>query len=698
MHKQKISKLHYLILGILTPLTILFAYAPATRLRTLDDYIVAIYQRQHFSEEVDFESIKQALQEAYAKPLDLNSITQTALEELGILSDNQIKEFFNHIATTGPLYSRYELQAIPDFDLDTISLLLPFVSVSESYTTPLPKHPIMPSRNHYGLLRYLPAWCSRQHHGITQPLGSLDQWLFRLELKDYHRITIGISANKQPGEHFTWDHATHRYGFNLWSIFLLLTPNKYVQQLIIGDYQIGYGQGLLLATGYTMDKRADIISMFRSNNVGICPYRGIKRKGFRGIALRTHWGAIALTAFYANHNLDATLHWDDLHLPYARSIANLGCYDTPQNLQKKGTLHEQVVGCTLRLPYVNNQREFGIQLLYHYYAIPVLPKKSPFSHYLFQGQHRIATGLFYRLLWHNSLFFGEGAITYTQPYINYWKHDHAWITGAIISLSHYIDLSTGWYYYGKNFSAPYGHPFKYYSTMDGNEQGIYGGIQWRPLPDWQLSVKNHFFATLRPKPQLDTTGHGYGVITRSSRTWHRTTTWICQHSFYQIPKSTKCYESATQDQENRAITLVNKNNLKFSLAHTFPSAWKSAVAIQYSHHGWPARVYHGYALSVSQKVECFRLQLSGKITYFKTDHYTVRLYIYEPGPLYGALFKPYSGHGLATIFVILWKPTSYIQLALKYRWIYYWSDGSLAKAQRSSPDKQMGALQCIFHF
>lgn len=56
-----------------------------------DDYVNAIYQRQNFTEEADFESIKERLQEAYAAPLDLNKTTEASLDALGILSKNQIK-------------------------------------------------------------------------------------------------------------------------------------------------------------------------------------------------------------------------------------------------------------------------------------------------------------------------------------------------------------------------------------------------------------------------------------------------------------------------------------------------------------------------------------------------------------------------------------------------------------------------------
>ncbi|TDG95638.1 hypothetical protein [Cardinium endosymbiont of Culicoides punctatus] len=82
-------------------------------LHSFDDYIEQIYQRHNFTEEQDFESIREALQDAYAVPLDLNNISQEELSSLGILYEDQIKNYFNHIAHTGALYALYEYKLFP---------------------------------------------------------------------------------------------------------------------------------------------------------------------------------------------------------------------------------------------------------------------------------------------------------------------------------------------------------------------------------------------------------------------------------------------------------------------------------------------------------------------------------------------------------------------------------------------------------
>ena len=77
------------------------------------------------------EELEDLLDSYHQNPLNLNNATNEDLESLGILSNTQVRNFFEHISKTGPLISIYELQAIPEFDLDTIYLLLPFVTVPE---------------------------------------------------------------------------------------------------------------------------------------------------------------------------------------------------------------------------------------------------------------------------------------------------------------------------------------------------------------------------------------------------------------------------------------------------------------------------------------------------------------------------------------------------------------------------------------
>lgn len=662
------------------------------RLVAFDDYVHAIYQRQNFTEEEDFESIKEALQEAYATPLDLNTVTAESLQALGILSKNQIKNYFNHLATTGLLYSKYELQAIPDFDLTTIALLLPFVSVAETYHLPYHFLKTSPSKPNYFLFRYIPSLCSTAFNRLNT-LGNLDKCTVQFSFNHQNDITWGITARKQAGESFCWDHATYRYGFNLWSIFVMVNKKKYIKRMVIGDYQIGYGQGLLLSAGYTHTGDS-LCSIIRSNNIGICPYKGIRRIGLRGVAITSDIGFIELTGFYASHNLDATLHLNAQHKPCTNRIDCTGKYDTTHNLAKKGAINEQVFGCTIRKQYHRNQTEIGINLLYNHYDIPIILKEDATDPYLLQRQS--AASLFYRLLWKNWIGFGEAGLTF--PNTTGLKKAKALIIGCIISLSRYVDLSGTLYYYGKGLYTPYGNAFKRYTTDHANEQGGYACLQLTPLANWNITTSSHFFTTLCPKPQLKVPSIGHRFTTRSNYILNRATILLIQHKLHHNPRN----KPKEADCADAIVAGAIQNSLKFKIDHKLTHYWWTHSEVQYTRYTFLGETRHGCALSSTQKWKSSKWQFACKAVWFKTQNYATRLYFYLPNPLYsGTQFRPYYGNGIATIWLVCWRPMGAVRLEMKYTFIYAFDDMYKPKSADTclpSKGKHDGTIQLLIGF
>ena len=458
--------------------------------------------------------------------------------------------------------------------------------------------------------------------------------------------------------------------------------------MVIGDYQIGYGQGLLLSAGYIHTGDA-IRSIIRSNNVGIRPYKGIRRIGLRGVAITSDLGPIELTGFYANNNLDATLQLNADNQLYTHRIDCIGRYDTIHNLAKKGTINEQVVGCTIRKSYHRNQTEVGMNLLYNHYDIPIIRKAETMDPYWSQS----AASLFYRLLWKNWIVFGEAGLTFPNT------TGKALITGCMTSLSRYLDLSGALYYYGRGLYTPYGNAFKRYTTDHANEQGGYACLQFTPLPSWQLATSGHFFATLAPKPQLAIASRGYRFTTRSSYRWNRATVLVMQHKLHKNPHN-KPKEADGIEKIEQAV----QNSLKCKIDQKLTHYWWTHAEAQYTRYTFLGQTHHGYALSSTQKWKGNQWQLACKVIYFKTQNYATRLYFYLPNPLYsGTQFHPYYGNGMATTWLVCWKPMGSVRLEIKYSFIYYAEDLSKKEESRTkhappSGGKHSGTIQLLVSF
>ncbi|WP_133281625.1 hypothetical protein [Cardinium endosymbiont of Culicoides punctatus] len=526
----------------------------------------------------------------------------------------------------------------------------------------------------------------------------MDKYIAQSFLKYNNDMTWGITARKQAGEAFCWDHDTHRYGFNLWSVFVQLDGQKYFKRMVIGDYQVGYGQGLLLSSGYFLPKGSDVHTIICSHNTGIRPYKGIRRVGLRGLAITSVLGGIELTAFYATNNLDAKIAIGEDGQPYTRHIDPTGKYDTNNNLKKKGTVHEQVVGTTILRKSNRNQTELGINIMYNYYDVPILTEENYAVPYLLQGQCALATSLFYRFLWKNIILFGEYGINFSDPATKNKQGKHAVIQGILISLSRYVDFSSSIYYYGTGFYSPYGGSV--HATDNANKKGLNAIVKLTPCPSWQIVADWHTFAVLHPKTRSSIVGSGNHFTTRSCYVFNRKTLFTIQQRFKEGPKANSKFKQnkTIQDNKDKAI----KNSIKCKVDHQITPAWRTNIEAQYVYHAYSNQTYHGYAASSRQKWKVKKWQLSWKITGFKAEDYTTRLYFHEPGPLYGGTrFTPYYGNGIATSFLVCWKPISWFHLALKYGLVYAVSDlHQIAKPKStrsslSTQNKQNGLIQVI---
>ena len=81
---------------------------------------------------MDLNEIREIFEYRIDNPLNINTCDENELRELNILNEQQIKSFFDYIRTFGLLFSKYELQAIPYFDLQTVLILNSLVTVGNA--------------------------------------------------------------------------------------------------------------------------------------------------------------------------------------------------------------------------------------------------------------------------------------------------------------------------------------------------------------------------------------------------------------------------------------------------------------------------------------------------------------------------------------------------------------------------------------
>ena len=644
-------------------------------------------------DDVTYDELQEQLWEYYQAPLALNQASKEVVQRLCILTEEQLDQLFEHLYKNGPFISIYELQAIPGFDLVTIQLLDHFVHIEEvavDYNSRALWHQGLVAESSYVLMRYertLETKCGYQRnkkHKQVPYVGSPDQLFTRLSIQHPSGWSIGVSASKGAGEALVWDPATQRYGLAPWRFHWLLKNKKRLKALVVGHYCVGYGQGLVLNAGFCMNKGMEAVKVIRTNNLGIRPHQSVSTVAFRGVATTWQWHPIECTTYYSNVDLHGKVKQDtSLSGPYVRSVTRGGNYKTRNELAQKGKINEQVIGNTLVYRGATQDVLLGINVLYIHYSLHIEPgTQSRRNPWYFRGQHHSNGSIFYRYLWQNLHFFGEGALSKGGG--------KAAIVGVVASLSRYVDATLLWRHYGHDFHSPYGKSFRENASSNSNERGMYLGVKATPLRHLVLDAYYDYFCF--PK-FFGSARAGYSWLAKAAYQLTRTSL-----TYIQYKKTTKPHRVANAQR----VCAGTRQHYKLCWQYTISSAMRlksEAQCSSYQH--LKQQPTWGYAAVQEVAYKIRKLQLKGRVAWFniKTPHN--KLYFYEPNVLHtGFNFRSCQGKGMRYGLLVCYQPTSSLRCELKYTRTHYQDKNTIGSGQEAIQGniKNDVTLQAILRF
>lgn len=174
-------------------------------------------------------------------PVNLNDTT--AVASLPFLSPFQVSALHNYIVLYGQLMSIGELQMVPGFDSATMAMILPLVKVEPYVHKRYPGVGEMFRQGHHtlvtglgGTVEQAKGYENGKYEGDN--LRGLVCYRFNYD----NRVVLQLSADKDPAE--AWG-KNNFYGYSL-------TLNDFgrVRKLVIGRYNLQFGQGVSLWTGF----------------------------------------------------------------------------------------------------------------------------------------------------------------------------------------------------------------------------------------------------------------------------------------------------------------------------------------------------------------------------------------------------------------------------------------------------------------
>ena len=656
----------------------------------LEDFIEELFQQQ--DEDIDYEDLYESLFQYYRSPLNLNRVNREELASLYVLSEMQLNNFFKYREKNGKFLSEYELQAIPGFDLNTIYKLMPFIEIRDVGLYADNRNlfnRIVSEKNNYLMVRYQRVLEDAEGYLRTDAdtatdgtpksryLGSPDKLYLRYRVSHIKDFSLGFTLEKDAGEQITWFPENKQYGTDFSSYHFMLYNKGNFKSIVIGDYQMQFGQGLLLAAGFSIGKGSETITTIRRSNLGIKPYTSVTEGNFfRGAAATYNLGFFDITGFYSNRNIDGrvtveTLDTiiDNISIPQIVTTEIVssntdisGLHRTESELSKKQQNNEQVYGGNFSYKSKDKNLNAGLTFVGTKYSVPIVQKISRFYRkFEFNGSQNYNIGLNFSYNWQNFNFFGETA----QSMSDSTGYDgRGLLAGFISSLSPKLEMSMLYRNYDRGFHTFYGGAFGE-SYRNINEQGLYWGIKLKPVKKITITAYYDRFKFPWLKYRVDAPSQGYEYLAR--------VTWVPKKRRVTLYGQYKEEIKEINQKDNLTnidfITNTRKRNYIVNLNYKAKELISFKSRVQFSSYKQSNSTTYGYAVIQDVNFDFGKLRLSVRFALFDTDDWDNRQYVYEKDVLWAFSLPVYyaeGGSGIRTYLLLRYKLNRKTDIWLKY--------------------------------
>jgi len=292
------SSVALLLLGLSALLCSLQAQTPRDSLRAdggWEPFIESQLQLGLLTEDEAQEAIA-LYDELRRVPLDVNSVREEELRRLPMLSDYQIYQFVRYRTDHQAFHELSELKLVPGWSLSLITLLRP-VMVCRPMVEERPLLGNTLEATHEARIFY----GKRRSSGpeVKKPLlGSEDALRLSYSYATPHSLSLFIAGEKDYGE--PWRRGAHR-GLDAYSLHAQLEHRALT--LVLGDYRVARGSGLILSQGAFP---LNFISLTPRQGTGVRPVRSMTESDFsRGAAGMLSLGSYRLGLFASHRRIDA---------------------------------------------------------------------------------------------------------------------------------------------------------------------------------------------------------------------------------------------------------------------------------------------------------------------------------------------------------------------------------------------------------
>ena len=624
------------------------------------------------TESIDLTNLLEQFNFYFDNPIDLNKASREELIDLSLLTDIQISDLIVHRKLHGKLISIYELQSLKFWDLETIYLVLPFVSLDEKLDG---LHLTLKEAIREGkfdlFLRFQPTIESKAgYEDVPDSLleqsskyyyGNSHKYYSRFRFSYKTNISVGLTAEKDAGEAFF--RGAQKNGFDFYSAHAFYKGGKYVKSIALGDYQIQLGQGLNLWSSYAFGKSSDILTMKR-NAVAIKPYTSVdESRFFRGAAINLAYKRFDLLLFASQKRIDASGIQDSVQddLEFVSSINLSGLHRTHSEIEKKNALKEIVSGASLQ--YQGDLFKLGIHGMYLQYDQPLQLNIRPYNQFYFQGRSLFSLSTDYNFVYKNLNVFGE-----VSGSINEYHSGLAMLHGALLAVDTRLSLGLLYRDYDDSYQTMYNAGFSEGSRTQ-NENGLYAGLKLKLSKVWSLNAYTDVFEFPWLKFGVDAPSRGHEFLIQP---------------IYKPNKKFELYVRYREQlrQKNKspsfdiitAIEDIRQRNFRINVSNKINKVLTLKSRVEWVSISRESREKERGILitqDVAYKPKSMPFRFTLRYALFNTDSYDTRIYSYENNALYVFSVPAYYFEGSRCYLLARYSFTRSIDLWVKYGFFLY---------------------------
>jgi hypothetical protein len=612
----------------------------------------------------DYESILNDLELLRAHPIDLNTATAGDLQQLPFLTDFQVSSFMDYRTKNGRLLSIYELPMIYGFTEKLAAMMLPYVQVNDDgISAAYTPASISRKKEQEVILRTEHNFEKSAGYSTYDSLAGTNKypgstWLYyaRYRLKISDHLQAGLTVENDPGEPFL--NGSNRNGFDFNSAFIMVSNVGIIKSLFVGDFRLGFGQGLTIWSGTAPGKSSLPLNIVKRQDAVRTFTSADENDYLRGIAATLNLGRFQFTGFYSSKKRDANLT-DTLenNRIYFSSFQESGYHRTPAELVDERSVRESAFGGNL--VFRNNWIKVGSSVVQYYFDKYLEPGSGLEDVYDFSGRSLLNAGVDYSISVNKLQIFGE---------TSYGNHYFATLNGALLYVNKYASFSFLYRNYSPGYFGLHSDALSE-SSANTNEEAFYAGMEIHPVSRIKVSAYVDFyrFPWLRYNLSAPASGNDFLLQTDYSP-WKNVDMYIRFK-----------YESKPENEYVDTLLLpvvrsVSHSNIRYHISYRLSDKLFLQDRVEITKAGsegdsysWGFMFYQDleYRFKTIPVIVDFRLSL------YDTDDYSSRIYAYEQDLQAGFSFSPLSDKGYRSYLMARYDINESINLIARFSRSHY---------------------------